>query len=135
MSELEKLIAENQKGIKPCPFCGGDNSQVMSGRAYRVKCLDCYSSGAYGGEEEAVRLWNHRPREEKLAKVCRELVDSLEKYLSHAYRTGVVVGMLTLRNEIDGINKYSESIKLYEDEFKGLFKQALARAEEIAKGE
>lgn len=62
--------------IRECPLCGGAPVLIeysYEGEPYaRVEC-SCGCRGAEGvGNErhsEAVRSWNHRPREERLVKL------------------------------------------------------------------
>lgn len=55
-------------GLKPCPFCGGNNIKeaVLSGGDWH-KCEDCYAQS--GGLED----WNVRPIEDALQKRIAEL--------------------------------------------------------------
>ena len=49
--------------LKPCPFCGGEDFQVVGvyGEEYYVDCLTCTTCGPSGEtEEEAIEAWNKR---------------------------------------------------------------------------
>ena len=54
--------------LKPCPFCGGEEFEVVSvyGEEYYVNCLNCTTCGP-GGEtyEEAIEAWNRRAEDGK----------------------------------------------------------------------
>lgn len=83
--------------IKPCPFCGGKGGATNHPRSHfdkdtyehigtevvcNVDCIDCGASTASGDagsatREEAIAIWNHRPREERLVKLLREAKESL----------------------------------------------------------
>ena len=49
--------------LKPCPFCGGKDFEVVSvyGGEYYVDCLNCTTCGPSGETyEEAIEAWNRR---------------------------------------------------------------------------
>ena len=61
--------------LKPCPFCGGTDLDVIrkSDFALTVHCRDCLADGRISfpicwteTDELAVEAWNHRPAEDKL---------------------------------------------------------------------
>ena len=47
--------------LKPCPFCGGEASQMVYKNEAVVKCIVCDArTGILDTEEEAVEAWNRR---------------------------------------------------------------------------
>ncbi len=47
--------------IKPCPFCGSDETQVDSTIDYRVECKRCEAQGPKSKSfNEAIGTWNNR---------------------------------------------------------------------------
>lgn len=56
------------EGLKPCPFCGGENIYVdgyehEAGLRWRVVCLDCMASvdsGTIQQKYRAIEAWNRR---------------------------------------------------------------------------
>ena len=57
--------------LKPCPFCGGEAYDFGDGFAC---CKDEWPWMLDG--VALVELWNTRPREERLEKALREIVDN-----------------------------------------------------------
>lgn len=53
------------KELLPCPLCNSDDVYVLSGAAYRVKCMACYTSGSFGEKEEAIKAWNTRAKTQR----------------------------------------------------------------------
>jgi len=63
--------------LKPCPFCGKENSYVsISGELRHRLCVEC-------GAQSRERIWNHRPGEtaeykrgrEEGIKFCDEIME------------------------------------------------------------
>lgn len=55
----------NDFEVIPCPFCGSDNVEVVSGSGCLcVECKNCWACGPIGDWREdeagAVKVWNHR---------------------------------------------------------------------------
>lgn len=63
--------------LKPCPFCGGKDLKKevidgIEGMIYRVSCPHCANTMPMTVDtsmEEAIRIWNTRPVEDKLKQV------------------------------------------------------------------
>lgn len=52
--------------LRKCPFCNGDAVVVHEFENYGVECVDCKSGTSFfTSEQEAVDLWNNRPRVNK----------------------------------------------------------------------
>ena len=85
--------------LRLCPFCGGNNLQVICSGVAAVWCDDCGATGPsvdpYGyngylldkeeleaaqeaGKERAIELWNRRPH---IADLFPEDLDEMEKNL------------------------------------------------------
>lgn len=75
MTLSETRIIEEEVELKPCPFCGSDNLDLVhinGSWGYHpsedyVKCLDCYAIGSRikdsdcgNHRKEAIRNWNRR---------------------------------------------------------------------------
>jgi Lar family restriction alleviation protein len=59
----------DDKELKPCPFCGGEDLDIVSLAVvmdrdwWTVDCNDCAISGPMGlGEEKAIKSWNTRAK-------------------------------------------------------------------------
>lgn len=53
--------------LKPCPFCGGTDLNVINNQSYAVQCLTCNGRARhFFTEEEAIVAWNHRPLSKRL---------------------------------------------------------------------
>ena len=64
MSTVKVIVtAEWEMNVLPCPFCGGDNSRLVTNSAPLF--LVCGSCGAHGpqgdSQRHAVDMWNCRP--------------------------------------------------------------------------
>lgn len=69
------------KGLKPCPFCGGEDFQIYKeGSVYAVKCGQCETKVGALDEKTAVEYWNNRPIEEAQAAEIKRLREALEIY-------------------------------------------------------
>lgn len=57
MAEIRKI-----KTLKPCPFCGSNNVQLVIQEASRwVECLNCETQGPLAKTKNwATRKWNRR---------------------------------------------------------------------------
>ena len=69
------------KELKPCPFCGGEDTEIAPGLKgdwyigcltcnYQIRCEDCT-------EEDTVRYWNTRPAEDALKAENERLKEAL----------------------------------------------------------
>ena len=54
--------------LKPCPFCGGDNTDIISAdiiagtQYWRIHCYGCgCTQTPVSDKEEAIEKWNNRP--------------------------------------------------------------------------
>jgi Lar family restriction alleviation protein len=72
------------KDLKPCPFCGGEDTEIAPGLKgdwyigcltcnYQIRCEDCT-------EEDTVRYWNTRPAEDALKAENERLTEVLELF-------------------------------------------------------
>lgn len=53
--------------LKPCPFCGNKNIEIVDGDAWPwVRCRECLGSTAMENtKEEAIKKWNRRASDDK----------------------------------------------------------------------
>ncbi len=120
MSALEELLKEREE-LKKCPFCGDEHPSVYEHEPkpyFKVACLSCSCTTEYhSSESEAEDHWNHRPREKKLERICRELVGALTK-LDKAHFVAIT-------------NGGGAWVRHVEPELRNC-KQALSKAEQIA---
>lgn len=59
--------------LKPCPFCGSNETELVKGDEWYVACLTCWADGPTGGSnEKAEEQWNYRHRP-SVAEQCAEL--------------------------------------------------------------
>jgi len=98
--------------LKPCPFCGSDNVQVVIGgdefnnAEFRVTCWGCYSAGpeSFVSLSEAVEKWNGRSN-----SISKGVIDILRRLQSNGIHE--IVNRLRL-DDVDrcGLSDYLASL-------------------------
>ncbi len=141
MSELEKLIDENQGGLKECPFCSSPAHLAESGMPdpeglnYFICCNSC---GAYMGDyskEHAPEAWNDRECEDRLRQICGVLEEALKNLQYFAKEARQNLNKSQIVNPVSRWGSGGDGALYAILDVEHHTKQALARAEEIAKGE
>ena len=73
--------------LKPCPFCGGDNidiipADIIAGTPYwRIYCYRCgCTQTPISSKDEAIEEWNKRPNPWQTGKPPVEEIDERDKY-------------------------------------------------------
>ena len=81
--ETKALMAKDENGLLPCPFCGGDDLGVGAGMSWAVKCHDCFGrTQSHNSRQEAIAAWNTRayiPAISTLQTLLNQAAEALKK--------------------------------------------------------
>lgn len=87
---------ENKTGLRPCPFCGGDEIYVFpvaASRGRAAMCQKCLAEGPYErAKEKAAEAWNRRAEPENRVLTLAELeahyegrIDAAPLWIEHEH--------------------------------------------------
>ena len=110
-NELEKQEMKSEE-LKPCPFCGGEDTELAPGVDndwyvgcltcnYKIHCLDCT-------EDEVIRYWNTRPAEDTL----KAENESLKEKVKSEKLTNISLGETITRASIEASRAKTECVRL-----------------------
>ena len=92
-----------EQELKPCPFCGGEETwldDTMAPHYYQRNCVDCGAGPDHAGD------WNTRPIEDELRKDLERLADHVAYAHMVCSSTGPLAVLTHLDFAMEVANKY-----------------------------